>query len=36
MSKTKRADSTRSEKSKSIAIERRNIRRAYARNGGRF
>jgi hypothetical protein len=33
---SKRVDSKRTEKSKIIAIERRNIRRAYAKNGGRY
>lgn len=37
MSKSvKRADSNRTEKSKKLSIERRNIRSAYAKNGGRF
>lgn len=34
--KVKRQDSNRTEKSKAISIERRNVRRAYAKNGGRF
>lgn len=32
----KRADSNRTEKSKKLSIERRNVRRTYAKNGGRF
>lgn len=32
----KRVDSNRTEKSKKLAIERRNLRRTYAKNGGRF
>jgi hypothetical protein len=33
---SKRVDSKRTEKSRIIAIERRNIRRSYAKNGGRY
>ena len=33
---SKRVDSKRTEKSKSVAIARREIRRVYARNGGRY
>jgi hypothetical protein len=34
--KVKRQDSNRTEKSKKLSIERKNIRRTYAKNGGRF
>lgn len=32
----KRADSNRTGKAKAISIQRRSIRSAYAKNGGRF
>lgn len=34
--KLKRQDSNRTGKAKAISIQRRNVRRAYAKNGGRF
>lgn len=34
--KVKRQDSNRTDKAKAISIERRNIRKNIARNGGRF
>lgn len=34
--KVKRQDSNRTGKAKAVSVERRNIRRAYAKNGGRF
>jgi hypothetical protein len=33
---SKRVDSKRTEKSKTLAIARREIRRSYAKNGGRY
>lgn len=36
MSKTKRQDSNRTGRAKAISIERRSIRSAHAKNGGRF
>lgn len=34
--KVKRQDSNRTDKAKKITIERKNIRRTYSKNGGRF
>ena len=34
--KVKRQDSNRTAKAKRITIERKNIRRVYSKNGGRF